>query len=72
MRNYFRKQHQRNDNYPPRGQIKNDIANGGSYILLEDGEHIATWVFIQGPDPTYAVINNGEWLDSKLYHVITG
>ena len=62
--------HQWDDNHPSRGQISKDIANDDSYLLLEDGKPIATWAFIKGPEPTYAVIYNGAWLDDGPYHVI--
>ena len=48
-----------------------DIAdNGDSYLLLENGKPIATWAFIRGPEPTYAIIYNGKWLNRRAYHVI--
>ena len=62
--------HQWDDNHPSRGQIAKDIASGSSYLLLEDGKPIATWAFVKGPEPTYAVIYNGAWLDDGPYHVI--
>lgn len=62
--------HQWDDNHPSKIQIENDIANGDSYLLLENGKPIATWAFIRGPEPTYAIIYNGKWLNSRAYHVI--
>ena len=62
--------HQWDDQHPSRGQIAKDIANGDSYLLLEDGKPIATWAFVKGPEPTYAVIYEGSWLNMELYHVI--
>lgn len=62
--------YQWDDNHPSRGQIAKDIANGDSCLLLEDGMPIATWAFAKGPEPTYAVIYNGAWLDDRPYHVI--
>lgn len=60
-----------NEGHPSLEQIRNDIKHGVSYLLLEDGEPITTWAFIAGPDPTYAKIYGGEWLDDSLpYHVI--
>ena len=34
------------------------------------GDILATMAFIPGPDPTYARIYDGEWLDDSPYHVI--
>lgn len=62
--------HQWDDNHPSRGQIAKDIANGDSCLLLEDGKTIATWAFVKGSEPTYAVIYEGSWLNMELYHVI--
>lgn len=62
--------HQWDDDHPSRGQIAKDIASGSSYLLLEDGKPIATWAFVKGPEPTYAVIYNEAWLDDGPYHVI--
>lgn len=62
--------HQWNANHPSREQIENDIAHGDSYLLLEDDKPIATWAFVNGPDPTYTIIYNGKWLNRKPYHVI--
>ena len=38
--------------------ILQDIANGN-----DDGEAVATFAFIQGPDITYKRIYEGQWLD---------
>lgn len=62
--------HQWDDNHPSRGLIANDITNGDSYLLLEEGKPIATWAFAKGPEPAYAVIYDGAWLDDRPYHVI--
>lgn len=62
--------HQWDDNHPSKIQIENDIANGDSYLLLENGKPIATWAFIRGPEPTYAIIYNGKWINRRAYHVI--
>ena len=48
--------HQWNAGHPSREQIENDIANGDTYLLLEEGVPIATWAFINGPEPTYTFI----------------
>ncbi len=38
--------------------------------VTEEGKAVATFCFIQGPDPTYAYIENGEWKDDSPYYVI--
>lgn len=57
---------------PKQSLIEQDIRNGNSYVVEEENrEIIATFAFIEGPDPTYHNIYEGEWTDSTLpYHVI--
>lgn len=62
--------HQWDANHPSRKQIEEDIANSDSYLLFENDKPIATWSFINGPEPTYAVIYEGSWLNMGPYHVI--
>lgn len=59
-------------NYPSEELVMKDIANGNSYVCLDGtGEIIGTFAFIQGNDPTYARIYEGEWLEDTLpYGVI--
>ena len=64
-----------NDGYPSEEIVRKDIDEGVCYVLPERGKDgkeriIATMAFIPGPDPTYARIYDGEWLDESPYHVI--
>lgn len=60
-----------NDSYPSEEIVRNDISRGVCYVLCEETSRIlATMAFIPGPDPTYAHIHNGHWLDESPYHVI--
>ena len=54
------------DGYPTREQLENDIHRGVSYVIVHEGVPCATFVFIIGDDPTYAYIENGQWLDDTL------
>ena len=54
------------DGYPSREQIESDIQRGVSYIVEHEGQPCATFVFIIGEDPTYAYIEDGQWLDDTL------
>ncbi len=59
------------DHHPSNRQFQHDIAQGCSYLLLQDGAPIATFAFIPGPDDTYAKIYQGSWLEAgRPYHVI--
>ncbi len=54
------------DGYPSREQLMSDIQRGVSYIVEHNGQPCATFVFIIGKDPTYAHIEDGEWLDNTM------
>ena len=54
------------DGYPSREQLESDILRGVSYVVEHDGQPCATFVFIIGEDPTYAYIEDGNWLDDTL------
>lgn len=57
-------------NRPTEEDIRNDIQNGHSYVCVEDGMIVGTFAYIPGPDPTYAVIYDGQWPDDAPYGVI--
>jgi len=59
-----------NDGYPSEEVVRKDISCGHCVVLCDDGKVIATMAFIPGPDPTYAEIHNGRWLNDAPYHVI--
>ncbi|MBO7102465.1 MAG: N-acetyltransferase, partial [Bacteroidaceae bacterium] len=51
--------------------FENDIRLGNSYIMEEEGQPIATFAFVPGPDPTYLKIYEGKWLETESpYYVI--
>jgi len=51
--------------HPKPELVVNDIACGNSYLCEdEQGEIVATFAFIQGIDPTYINIYEGEWIDA--------
>ena len=54
------------DGYPSPEQIEEDIQRGVSYVIEHNGQSFATFVFIIGKDPTYAYIEDGQWLDDIL------
>ena len=56
---------------PKRELLEEDIRHGHSYLIEEDDQPIATFAFIPSPEPTYAKIYEGCWLDDeKPYYVI--
>ena len=58
--------------YPTEEIINKDIENGNSYVCLDEEQNIVgTFAFIQGNDPTYVQIYDGEWIDDiRPYGVI--
>lgn len=59
--------------YPNEKQIRNDIANQESYVVVNaDGSVMGTTMFTTDSEPTYRVIEGGEWIidESKPYGVI--
>ena len=48
---------------PRREVLLEDIEKGNSYIVEDDGEAVATFAFVEGPDVTYQHIYEGQWLD---------
>ena len=59
-------------NWPPESLIRQDIAEGHSYVCVDEGRIVGTFFFIFGKDvePTYAVITGGTWHDDSPYGVI--
>jgi len=59
-------------NWPPVEVLEQDIKDGDSYVCVEAGKVVATFYYTQGKDiePTYRVIENGNWKGSDTYGVI--
>jgi GNAT superfamily N-acetyltransferase len=58
------------DNYPSIQTIKDDIAKGDSYVLLNDETIVATAVISFDEEVTYRKIYDGQWLSNGEYAVI--
>ncbi len=59
------------DGYPSREVIAADIGRKGGFVVVKDGSIVAYFAFLQSPEPTYAVIEGGAWIEDTLpYHVI--
>ena len=56
--------------YPKAEQLLADIEKQQSYVMLEDGEIVASFVFMLGEEPTYAYIEDGAWLNNEPYGTI--
>jgi len=58
------------DGYPSEDLIKEDIENKQSFICIDEGQIHGVFVFTIGIDPTYTIIEQGEWLNSETYGTI--
>lgn len=59
------------DYYPPMDLIREDIENGVSYVCEDNGEIVATFFYMKRmDDPTYHVIDHGNWISDEEYGVI--
>lgn len=58
------------DTYPSTEQLTDDIDSGDSYICIENGSMVATFVLRGGNDPTYDIIYEGAWLNDNPYATI--
>ena len=57
--------------YPSEAVIEADIASGNGYVVADAGRVVGYFAFIASPEPTYAKIYEGSWLDdARPYHVI--
>ena len=61
-----------NDKYPSIDLIKQDIKAEKSYVCEENGDIVGTFFFDFGKDiePTYRIIEEGNWEDNSAYGVI--
>lgn len=59
------------EGYPLQEKFENDIEQGHSYLMMDEtGSIVGTFAFIPGPDVTYKVIYDGQWLNDEPYYVI--
>jgi len=56
--------------YPSQEVIAADISNHVGYVVETDDGIVAYFAFMSGPEPTYADIYNGAWLNNEPYYVI--
>lgn len=57
--------------YPSRESVLADMDRSGGFVVEDNGQVVAYFAFLPSPEPTYARIDGGEWLDDSLsYHVI--
>lgn len=63
--------HQWTDGYPSESVILSDMEKNGGFVMVENNQVIAYFAFLPSPEPTYARIYEGKWLDDvQPYHVV--
>lgn len=63
--------HQWDNGYPSEAVIESDIQKNCGFVVENDDKIVGYFAFLPSPDPTYAKIYEGEWLDDKQpYHII--
>ena len=55
--------------YPQRELLEEDIAKGYCHVYEDHGIH-GVFALIEGEDPTYREIEDGQWLNNKPYGTI--
>ena len=58
------------DSYPEEEIVRQDIEEGRSYVCETDGEIAGVFYFSCEPDPDYARIDDGGWLNDAPYGVV--
>ena len=56
--------------YPNAESATNDMNDGIGYVCVDGEEVVAVFAFSVGIEPTYNVIYDGEWLNSRPYAYI--
>ena len=56
--------------YPSEALLAHDIQQNNSYVCIENNRIVGAFAFIIGEDPTYTVIEKGNWHATKEYGTI--
>lgn len=56
--------------YPAEDLVREDIVCRRCMLCIEEGEILAVFCCMPGPDPTYLRIDGGSWLNDDPYFVI--
>ena len=63
--------HQWGEGYPSETAIIADMENHGGFVVEDDDKVVGYFAFLRSPEPTYAKIYKGKWLDdAEPYHVV--
>ena len=57
------------EGYPSEAVITADMEKHGGFVVEDDGKVVGYFAFLPSPEPTYARIYEGKWLDDETpYH----
>lgn len=57
--------------YPQRELIEREVEEGFCHVCeTDEGKVVGTFSFVPSPDPNYAYIEDGKWLNDNPYYVI--
>ena len=63
--------HQWQNGYPTLENVGFDIEREGAFVIVDNGQVVGYFAFLPSPEPTYAKIYDGEWMDNEQsYHVV--
>jgi hypothetical protein len=63
--------HQWGEGYPSEEVIEADMEKDGGLVIEDCNRVVGYFAFLPSPEPTYAKIFEGEWLDDEQpYHVV--
>ena len=59
------------EGYPSEAVIAADMERNGGFVVEDEKKIVGYFAFLQSPEPTYAKIYEGKWIDDTLpYHVV--
>ena len=63
--------HQWEEGYPSEAIIMSDMEKNGGFVIEDERKIVGYFALLQSPEPTYARIYEGKWLDDERpYHVV--
>ncbi|MBP3260481.1 MAG: N-acetyltransferase [Prevotella sp.] len=63
--------HQWGEDYPSLDVVRADARHDGAYVVEDGGTVVGYFAFLSSPEPTYAEIYGGAWVDDvRPYHVV--
>jgi len=57
--------HQWGEGYPSEAIITADMEKDGGFVVVDDDKIVGYFAFLKSPEPTYAKIYEGKWLDDE-------